>query len=133
MAPEIASSGPKGLISASTAYKIAAVNLAVGLGGTVVTALIKNSLASGFAAGYIIGVLNIFWLVRIVRKGINLDSKKAGRMMAGGYYARFAATAVVMTYIVAKGILTPLPLLLGFTGSIFATVGVTIFVAMEEF
>lgn len=133
MAPDAANStSSKGLVSASTAYKIAAANLIAGISGTAIAALIKNTLASGFAAGYILGVINIFWLMRIVRKGINLEAEKAGRLVARSYYVRFAATALIFAYIISKGWLSPLPLLIGLTGSIFTTVVVMIFVAVEE-
>ena len=129
--PAIKSTGLKAL-QGSIAWRIGAANLAVGIICTSAFGAFKPSGAPGFALGFTVAVFNIFWLMRVIRKGVTLSSPKAGRIVARSYFRRFAATAVIITLLVSKGAASPLPLMLGLTASIATTICVMIFSALEE-
>ncbi len=113
-------------------WRIGAANIIAGIIGTGAAAAFKSASAPGFALGFTIAVINIFWLMRVIRKGVSQNSARAGSIIARSYYVRFAATAVALTLIVSKGFASPLPLLLGLTVSIFTTVCVMIFSALAD-
>ncbi|MFQ5736008.1 MAG: ATP synthase subunit I [Thermodesulfobacteriota bacterium] len=122
-----------GLAGATLVWRIGVANLAAGIIGTGALGFLKSGFAPGFALGFIVAVINVFWLMRVIRRGMSLaSSAKAARTVARSYFVRFAATAVVLTLIVSKGISSPLPLLVGLTVSIFTTLGIMIFSALEE-
>lgn len=129
--PAVKDSGLKAL-QGSIAWRIGAANLAAGIILASALGVFKPSLAPGFALGFTVAVFNIFWLMRVIRKGVALTSVKAGRIVARSYFVRFAATALIITLIVSKGVASPLPLLLGLTASIVTTICVMIFSALEE-
>jgi len=118
--------------AASVALKVGAVNAAVGLIGTAVAFFIKNTAATGFAAGFILGGVNGLLLLRIARKGVSMRADKAARFVTASYSVRFVLTAVVLTLLIYRGFLTPWPLLSGLTTSIFATIGTLIGIARKE-
>lgn len=95
--------------------------------------LLGSQTATGFAVGWIIAAVNMSWLLRIVRRCLELDPEKAASRGARGYYQRFAATTIVFAIIVSRKLLSPLPLLAGFTFSLFVIIGIMIVVAREEF
>lgn len=129
--PAVKNSGLKALQS-SIAWRIGVSNLASGIILTAALGVFKAAYAQGFAIGFTIAVFNIFWLMRVIRKGVALTSPKAGRIVARSYFVRFAATAVIITLLVSKGVTSPLPLILGLTASIVTTICVMIFSALEE-
>lgn len=105
-------------------------------GGAIVAVagfLLDSRLATGFAVGWTIAAVNMAWLLRIVRRCLELDPEKAASSGARSYYQRFAATTIVFAIIVSRKLLSPLPLLAGFTCSLFIIIGVMIAVAREEF
>ncbi|MBI5643468.1 MAG: ATP synthase subunit I [Deltaproteobacteria bacterium] len=121
-----------GLKGAPLIYRVVFFNLLAGIAGTAIALSFGPRSAAGFAAGLLLGVINVLWLMRIAAKGVRLDSLRAGRLVARSYYLRFAATALILAIIVSRGLLNPLPLLAGLTGSILTTLGVMIFFALEE-
>src|SRR3990172_5840239 len=104
--PAVKSSCLKALHS-SIAWRIGVSNLAAGIICAGALGVFKASYAPGFAIGFTVAVFNIFWLMRVIRKGVSLASPKAGRIVARSYFVRFAATAVIITLIVSKGLATP--------------------------
>lgn len=119
-------------LQSSIAWRIGVTNLACGIILAAALGVFKASYAPGFALGFTVAVFNIFWLMRVIRKGVTLSSPKAGRIVARSYFLRFAATAVIITLLVSKGVASPLPLMLGLTASIVTTICVMIFSALEE-
>ena len=129
--PAVKSSGLKALHS-SIAWRIGVANLVAGIICAGALGVFKTAYAQSFAIGFTVAVFNIFWLMRVIRKGVALTSPKAGRIVARSYFVRFAATAVIITLLVSKGLASPLPLILGLTASIVTTICVMIFSALEE-
>lgn len=120
------------LKAAKAAYKVLFLNL---LGMALFSAalfFLKQSALAGFIAGFSIGLINALWMLRIARKGIRMHPEKAGSFVTRSYFLRFAAVALVFSALIAKGVLSPWPLLAGFTGSIIMTVIAMILAAREE-
>lgn len=99
----------------------------------VVGLLLGSRLATGFAVGWMIAAVNMTWLLRIVGRCLELTPEKAATSGARTYYMRFAATAIVFAIVVAWELIDPLPLLAGFTCSLFLIIGIMIAAAREEF
>lgn len=112
--------------AAGIAYKVAVFNLLALAAGVLACVIIKSSIAPGFAFGYILGLINIFFMLRMAHKGIGMKPEKAGRYVIGGYYIRFTVTSLLLAVLIAKGIIGPWPPILGLTGSVITTVGVMI-------
>jgi len=129
--PAVKGIGLKALQS-SIAWRIGGANLAAGVIFTSALGVFKASAAPGFALGFTVAVFNILWLMRVIRKGVSLTGPKAGKIVARSYFVRFAATAVIITLLVSRGVASPLPLMLGLTASIATTICVMIFSALEE-
>ncbi len=105
-------------------------------GGAIVAIaglLLNSRLATGFAVGWMIAAINMSWLLRAARQCLALDAEKAAVKGGRAYYARFAATTLAFTIVVSRKLIDPLPLLAGFTGSLFLIIGIMIAVAREEF
>lgn len=128
----LGSAGGNAFNATAVAYRLALFNLLTGSAGSLALSFIKFSFVPGFVAGYVIGVVNVFWLIRIVRKGVLMEPEKAGRAVARNYYLRFTATLLVIALMIVKEVISPFPLLIGLTGCIFTTIGVMIFSALEE-
>ncbi len=107
------------------------VLIAAGAGGIIACALVKNSIAIGFAVGYIIGVVNALWFLNTVKKGVTLDPVKAGSHVAGHYYLRFFATVAVFTALMYLRLLNTWSPVAGFSTAMFATVGVIVYYALS--
>jgi hypothetical protein len=116
----------------SVTYGVGMANLATGMLGAAAFGYFDSSLAPGFALGFIIAVANIFWLMRSVRKLASLSSMKAASVIARNYYMRFAATVAIFFLIVSQELANLLPLIAGFTVSIFTTVGMLILYSLKE-
>lgn len=125
-------SGSGGGLIARISSKVVAANLAAGAVATGVLALYESSVASAFAAGAATGALNIFWLMRVARKGLRMTPEKAGRYVMMAYPARFAVVALLFALFIVKGRMSPWPLVAGFALSIAATVCAMIYFAREE-
>jgi hypothetical protein len=110
-------------VGPSMAFKVGLVNLAACSTGVavLVATRFQAAVAVGFAFGYLLGVVNIFWLSRIINKAARMEVEKAARYATGNYYIRFMVTALVFVVIIVLGILRPGPLLAGFAVSIFIT------------
>src|SRR4030066_543145 len=102
-APTIRISSRVGLVNASVCALIAGL-----------VANFDSSIVPGFAAGFAIGALNIFWLLRIARRGVRMSPEKAGRFVTMAYPVRFALVAALFALFIVKGMLSPWPLVAGF-------------------
>ncbi len=98
----------------------------------VLLVVAKSSIVPGFASGFLIGSVSMLWLIRIARRGMRMDPEKVERFVKAAYHLRFAAVAALFAVLIAKGILSPWPLVAGLTGSIATTVCTMIYLAKEE-
>ena len=103
------------------------VHVAAGIGGTLAALFVKNSVAIGFAVGYIIGVVNALWLFRAAVKSVKLDTVKASRHVAVHYYLRFYAMAAVFSALIYFRLLSPWAPVIGLSAAMLATAGVLIY------
>lgn len=118
--------------SSRLVWKVALVNLVVGVAGIALTAFYWGSAAAGFAAGFAVSAANVLWLFRIAAKGVLMEPEKAGRYVTFNYYVRFAVTALVFLGLVAKGVFEAWPVVTGLTVCVAATVASVIYAAKEE-
>ncbi|MBI5889023.1 MAG: ATP synthase subunit I [Deltaproteobacteria bacterium] len=101
-----------------------------GIGGTAIALLMKNSIAIGFAVGYIIGVINALWLFRTAAKGVTLKPVKAGRHVAFHYYLRFFTTAAALGMLIYFRLLSPWSPVAGLSAALLVSAGVMIYSGM---
>lgn len=120
------------LKGAPLALRILFFNLLTGGAGFGLASMYWQGRAVGFAAGFAIGLVNVFWLLRIARKGVTFEPGRAGRMVARSYYLRFAATSALLALLISRGLVGPIPLVIGLSAAIFTTLGVMISFAFEE-
>lgn len=97
-----------------------------------ILAFFDSSIVPGFATGFTIGALNIYWLLRIARRGVKMSPEKAGRFVTMAYPVRFALVAALFALFIVKGLMSPWPLVAGFTLSIITAVCTMIYFAREE-
>lgn len=117
----------------ATARKAGLLNIAAGAAVMAVGLATGAAVLTGVAAGHIIGAVNISWLLRIVRRGVGLEATKAARTVLRGYYVRFASTCLVLFYLISRGWFNPWQLIIGFSISVFAIIGVLIYAASNTF
>lgn len=118
--------------ASAVAYKAGVANLVVGGVVTVASAMmISWMVAVGFAAGYMIGVANIWMLLNIARKGVEMTPQEAGKYVASRYYLRYSATIIALIVLIATGLVGAWPALTGLTVCIFTTIAALIFAARE--
>lgn len=123
--------GIERLLSAASA-RVTLANAAVCAALCIALAFYNAQMVPALAAGFAIGALNMMMLFRTARRGVRLPAEKAGRFVTISYYLRFAAVAAVIAAVVAKGYLSPWPLVAGFAGSVIVTVCTMIYIAREE-
>jgi|AMFO01.1.fsa_nt_gi ATP synthase I chain. len=115
------------------AWRAALMNLSAGLLCTAVLALSAERYTGGFAAGYVLGFLNIVWLFNIVKRAMKRPPEKVISFVAARYYLRFFLTAGVIFFIIReKAVAEPWAIVAGITVSIFTAVGSLIYLAKEE-
>lgn len=131
MASGVIEREPIDTLTSSAAQKTGRVNIVIGLTGAIIGAIFSHSLLS-VAAGYLVGSLNMLWLMRIASKGVTLTADSAARSVARSYYVRFAATVLVFTLLISKGLVNPWLLVAGFSLPVFCVLGVMIYMAREE-
>jgi hypothetical protein len=100
--------------------------------GVAMVAALRGQSALSFASGYVIGMANGLWLLRIAGKGVSLPAEKASAYVMGRYYVRFVLTVVVLASVIYADILEPLPLVMGLVVSIIATLAVLIIGAVRQ-
>jgi hypothetical protein len=119
-------------LSAHISSRVALMNAAVCAAIAGLLAFFDSSIVPGFAAGFAIGALNIFWLLRIARRGVRMSPEKAGRFVTMAYPVRVALVAALFALFIVKGLLSPWPLVAGFALSIVTAVCTMIYFAREE-
>lgn len=119
-------------LTARISSRVALVNASVCALIAGALAFFDSSIVPGFAAGFTIGALNIFWLLRIARRGVKMTPEKAGRFVTVAYPVRFALVAALFALFIVKGMLSPWPLVAGFSLSIITAVCTMIYFAREE-
>ncbi|MBI5827800.1 MAG: ATP synthase subunit I [Deltaproteobacteria bacterium] len=118
--------------ASTVAYKAGVANLVAGGVGTIASAMmISGMVAVGFAAGYMIGVANIWMLLNIAKKGVEMTPQEAGKYVASRYYLRYSATIIALSVLIATGLVGAGPALAGLTVCIFTTIAAIIFAARE--
>lgn len=119
-------------ITGNSARKAGRINLIAGTAGTIASLALDSPIALALAAGFVVGSINVLWLLRIARRGVTLDADRAARSVKRGYYLRFGATVAAFAVIISKGIISPWPLVAGFSLALFSVIGVMIYTAREE-
>ncbi|MBI2400732.1 MAG: ATP synthase subunit I [Deltaproteobacteria bacterium] len=112
--------------------RLALVNVSACAAVAGILVFFDSSIVPGFAAGFTIGALNIYWLLRIARRGVRMSPEKAGRFVTMAYPIRFALVAALFALFIVKGLMSPWPLVAGFTLSIITAVCTMIYFAREE-
>ncbi len=87
--------------------------------------------AFGFTVGYLLGVMNIFWLSRITHKAATMAHEKAVRYTTVNYYVRFMATVLVFALIIIMDIIKPGPPIVGFGVSICTTMATMVYLVQK--
>jgi hypothetical protein len=115
------------------AFKAALVNLAVCSTGVAVLFAIGSpaGVAFGFIVGYLLGVMNIFWLSRITDKAARMAIEKAVKYTTVNYYVRFMATVLVFALIIIMDIMKPGPPIVGFGVSICTTMATMVYLVQK--
>ncbi len=121
-----------GEVGMPLALRVTGANVAAVALGAATLGMYHRAFVPGFLLGSSIALVNIFWLMLVIRKGMVLPAEAAAKSVARSYYVRFAATVAILTLIISKGLARPLPVLLGLTASIFTTVVVMAFTALLE-
>lgn len=119
-------------ITGNSARKAGRINLIAGAAGIIASLALDSPTALALSAGFVIGSIDILWLLRIARRGITLDADRAARSVTRGYYLRFGATIAAFALLISKGIISPWPLVAGFSAALFSVIGVMIYTAREE-
>ena len=118
-------------LTTGAAQKTGRINLVIGILCLLAGVYFGTAVLS-VAAGYIVGTLNMLWLMRIASKGITMTPDRAAKRVARSYYVRFAATVLVFVLLISKGLLNPWLLMAGFSLPVFSVIGVMIYTAREE-
>ncbi|OGQ53121.1 MAG: hypothetical protein A3J24_04150 [Deltaproteobacteria bacterium RIFCSPLOWO2_02_FULL_53_8] len=113
--------------------KAGLISVAAGLAAMLVGLVTGTTVITGLAAGYIVGAVNLSWLLRILRRGVSQDAKRAAASVARGYYVRFGATCLVFYLAVSRGWFNPWQLLIGFSVAVFFIIATLIFAASSSF
>lgn len=77
--------------------------------------LAGGRLAVGLLAGGGLAIINLYWLGLTIKRGITLPVSRAKRFVAMRYYIRFILTVTVISLLVTRGVVEPIPLIAGFT------------------
>jgi hypothetical protein len=117
----------------SMAFKVGLVNLATCSTGVAALVAMRSGagVAFGFAVGYLLGVVNIFWLSRITNKAAHMAVDKALRYTTANYYIRFMVTALVFVVIIVMDVMKPGPPIVGFAVSICTTMATMIYLVKK--
>lgn len=117
----------------SMAFKAGLVNIAICSTGVAALVAMRSGagVAFGFAVGYLLGVMNVFWLSRIINKAAYMPVEKALRYTTANYYIRFVLTVLVFALIIIMDILRPGPLMVGFAVSIGTTMATMVYLVKK--
>lgn len=118
--------------ASAVALKAGLANISAGVAGTAVLFIFGARFVPGFLAGFLIGALNLYWLLKISRRIVTMPAEKAGRFVTISYYVRFALTAAAVGALVASGLVSPWPVVAGLSVSVFTTIASMVLIAREE-
>lgn len=109
--------------SLSQAYKISGIFLNSALTLIAVTASV-NLIASfpiGFSIfiGGVTGILNLYYLLWTVKRSMAVSRDKIVSYVAMRYWFKFLFTAALITVLVSRHIIEPVPFIAGFTFAVF--------------
>ncbi len=119
-------------ITGSSARKAGRINLIAGAAGVAASLALGNPTAIALATGFVVGSIDVLWLLRIAAKGVSLEADRAAASVRRGYYLRFGATVAAFALLISKGVISPWPLVAGFSLALFSVIGVMIYTAREE-
>ena len=91
-----------------------------------------KDVALGFAAGLLVGLLNLYLLTRSTLKGISLAPEAARLFFVKRYISRFIMTVAALVVLLVKTPVTPLPLMGGFTFTLFVAITTLFFMAHRD-
>lgn len=111
------------------AGRVGLVNLAIGATALAYGLVTGANFMVGLAVGFLIGALNMTWLMRILHRGINLDPQKAAGSVARGYYIRFLSTILAFYVVISRGWCNPWQLIIGFSLAVFSIIAILAAVA----
>jgi len=93
--------------------------------------LAGGRLALGLLAGGGLAIINLYWLGLTIKRGITLPVTRAKRFVAMRYYIRFILTVIVISLLVTRGMVEPIPLIAGFTVVLSNTFLMALWAAMR--
>ena len=102
-------------------YKNGLAVMAGGLAGLIFCLLADRAALGGYAAGFIVGASNISWLLKSVRRGLDVPAEKVARYMLMGHIRRFVLTVLIVGLVVTQLDVN----IWGFVGGLFAPVAAT--------
>ncbi len=117
----------------AVALRVGLVNLAMWLIGFAVSLRVDFDTAVAFTAGVASGVLNLYLYMRIVKKGITKPLEEMAGFIISRYYGKFFIIILLLTGLIWRLKLNALPLLLGFVGTIMATIVTMVFISRKEY
>lgn len=117
----------------AAALKAGFINAVAGAAVCVYGMLTGTTVVTGIAAGYLIGAVNMSWLLRIACRGVALSPEAAARGVARSYYIRYVATVLIFALFIIRGWLSPWQLVIGFSLSVFSVIGILTFFAFDNF
>ncbi len=117
----------------SMSFKAGLVSLAICSTGVAALVAIRSGsgVVFGFVFGYLLGVVNIFWISRIADKAARMALEKAVRYATVNYYIRFAIIALVFVAIIVMDIMKPGPPIVGFAVSLCATMSTMVYLVKK--
>ncbi len=122
----------KGLEQSIThiSHKVLVFNVGLGILGFGICSVLGIDVSiRDFATGYLLGTINIFWLLRIARSGMIMEPDNAGRYVTRRYYIRLCVLTLAVLVLISRGITGPWGILAGLTGSVVSTIFVAILMA----
>ncbi|HEY4705986.1 MAG TPA: ATP synthase subunit I [Thermodesulfobacteriota bacterium] len=93
----------------------------------------KRGLVPGFAAGFLVGILSIMWLMRMVRKSMRMSPERVERFVKFSYQLRLICVGALLALIASRGMIEIWPMIAGLTAAIFTTICTMVYLAKEEY
>lgn len=115
--------------------KVGAANIAVAILGAIVTAIVTKDahLVVSFAAGFIVGVLNLYQSLKLIRASMTLPREAIEGFIKKRYIAKFSFSILILILLIWGAKLHPLALLAGYTVTITVTLVTLLRVLRGEF
>jgi len=123
-------------VGASAGYSLACrgglLNIAAAAACLALSAALGSRAVAGLAFGYLVGAVNGLWLLKIVRRGVDMAPGKAAAYVTRRYYLRFLLTALVFTAVITRHVMTPWGLVAGLSGAVFTSLAIMALAVREE-